>query len=461
MIDLAAFAGSRFAVLGLARSGLSTLRALQQAKLPTVAWDDSAARRREAEAAGFALSDPAGWDWRTIDLLVMSPGIPLTHPVPHPVAAAARASRKPVVCDIELLARVQSQARFVGITGTNGKSTTTALIGHILKQARVPSEVGGNIGRPVLDFDPVPDGGVYVLELSSFQLDLLDQAHFDVAVWLNITPDHIDRHGDLQGYIAAKRRLFRTMRAGDTAVIGIDDEASRETLAQVAADGVHTVPIAVGHEAPGGVSVRDGLLRAAGAASIDLRGIKTLPGAHNWQNAACAFAATRALGVPDEAIAAALPSYPGLPHRQERVAEIAGIVYVNDSKATNADATAKALASYDEIYWILGGTPKEGGVASLAELFGHVRHAFLLGQATEQFAAQLEGRLPYSRCGDLAGALDHAHALAQREARHGAVVLLSPACASYDQWPNYEVRGDAFRRMARALPAAVPLGAAA
>jgi len=462
VIDLAPLRGSRFAVLGLARSGLATMKALDAARLPAVAWDDNAKRREEAAAAGIATVEPRQWDWNAIDLVVMSPGIPLTHPEPHPVARSALRHRKPIVCDIDLLARVQSDARMVGITGTNGKSTTTALIGHVLQQSGRSCEVGGNIGRAVLDFTPLPEDGVYVLELSSFQLDLLEKARFHVAVWLNITPDHIDRHGDLAGYVAAKRHIFERQRSGDTAVIGIDDDASRATFDLLARGPAHTVPIAVGRLPERGVGVVDGILhdRLGEGAEItcDLRSIPTLPGAHNWQNAAAAWAAARALAVPASDIARALPSYPGLPHRQERVASIAGTVYVNDSKATNADATEKALASYDTIYWILGGTPKEGGVASLTPLFGRVRHAFLVGQATEQFAAQLDGRLDYSRCGDLQTALQRASALAQKENLPGAVVLLSPACASYDQWPNYEVRGDAFRRMARALPGAVPMG---
>jgi UDP-N-acetylmuramoylalanine--D-glutamate ligase len=462
VIDLAPLSGSRFAVLGLARSGLATMRALAAAEIAAPAWDDSPQRRAEAEAAGIVLRDPAEWHWPAIDSLVMSPGIPLTHPEPHPVAQAARAAGKPVVCDIELLARVVPGRRLVGITGTNGKSTTTALIGHILEAAGVPSEVGGNIGRPVLGTAPLPPGGVYVLEMSSFQLDLIETTRFDIAIWLNITPDHIDRHGDLEGYVAAKRRIFRNQRPGDTAVVGIDDEFSHQAFDAMVAAGVQAIPIAVGRVPSAGIGVKAGILIDARAGiETELNGIATLPGAHNWQNAAAAWAACRVLGVEPATIVAALRTYPGLPHRQERVAAVGAVAYVNDSKATNADATAKALASYPQnIYWILGGTPKEGGVTSLASLFGRVRHAFLIGQATEEFAGQLDGKLAFSRCGDLAGALDRAHALAQAERRQGAVVLLSPACASYDQWPNYEVRGDAFRRMARALPGAVKLGAA-
>jgi UDP-N-acetylmuramoylalanine--D-glutamate ligase len=393
---------------------------------------------------------------------VISPGIPSTLPVPHPVAVAARAAGKPIICDVELLARAQPRARFVAITGTNGKSTTTALIGHILQQAGARCEVGGNIGRGALDLAPLGEGGLYVLELSSYQLELLQTFHADIAVWLNITPDHIDRHGDLAGYVAAKKNIFARQHAGDCVVIGTEDEASRDVEREMAArSGIACVPVALDRPVANGISYRAGILVDADGYTVDFSDVLTLPGDHNAQNAACAWAVCRWLDVPREMIVAGLRTYSGLPHRQERVAAVGKVVYVNDSKATNADATARALSSYDEIYWILGGQAKEGGVAPLAPYFGRIRHAFLIGEATELFAGQLEGKLPYSRCGDLQSALDAAHALAQREAAGPAVVLLSPACASWDQWKSYEHRGDAFRAMARALPGAEILGRAA
>lgn len=462
MIDLAVLKGSSFVVLGLARSGLATVRALRAAGIECIAWDDSAASREAAAQAGARIADPATVDWSGIAALIISPGIPNTLPVPHPVAVAARAAGKPIICDVELLARAQTEAQFIAITGTNGKSTTTALIGHILQQAGLRCEVGGNIGRGALDLAGLGKGGLYVLELSSYQLELLQTFRADIAVWLNITPDHIDRHGDLAGYVAAKKNIFARQHAGDCVVIGTEDEPSRQVEHEIAArTGIACVPVALDRPVAGGVSYRAGMLVDADGYTVDFSDVPTLPGDHNAQNAACAWAVCRWLDVPREMIVAGLRTYPGLPHRQERVAAVGNVVYINDSKATNADATARALSSYDDIYWILGGQAKEGGVAPLATYFDRIRHAFLIGEATDLFAGQLDGKLPYSRCGDLQSALDAAHALAQREAAGPAVVLLSPACASWDQWKSYEHRGDAFRAMARALPGAESLGRAA
>jgi UDP-N-acetylmuramoylalanine--D-glutamate ligase len=462
MIDLSALRGSRFVVLGLARSGLAAARALKAAGVEFTAWDDNAAKREALAAEGVHIADPRGIDWSGVAGLVMSPGIPHSFPTPHPAAAAAKAAGVKLIGDIELLALSGSKARFVGITGTNGKSTTTALIGHILREAGVDCEIGGNLGPAALDFRPLGADGVYVLEMSSFQLELVPSLRCDVAIWLNITPDHIDRHGDLPGYIAAKRHIFDNQRPVDVAVIGVDDAPSKAEAVRLAGTR-KTIGVTVRGNIPAGVSVHDGILRDAGDGTrVDLRGIKTLPGAHNWQNAAAAWAACRALGLSAAAVEQGLRSYPGLAHRQERVAVIGDIVYINDSKATNADATEKALAAYDTIYWIVGGTAKAEGIAPLSPWFSRVVHAFLVGASSEPFAATLEGRVPFTRSGDLKTALDQAHAMAQREHRGGAVVLLSPACASYDQWPNFEARGDAFRSMARALPGAVvETGAAA
>ncbi len=462
MIDLAFLKGSSFVVLGLARSGLATARALTAAGVGCVAWDDNTASRATAAAAGVALADPASIDWPRTTALVISPGIPSHLPAPHPVAAAARAAGKKIICDVELLARAAPKACFVAITGTNGKSTTTALIGHILAQAGVRCEVGGNIGRGALDLSTLGEGGVYVLELSSYQLELLETFRANIAVWLNVTPDHIDRHGDMAGYVAAKENIFARQQAGDCAVIGIDDEPSRAVHDRIVVrPGVIAVPVAFDRPVAGGVSFRAGSLIDADGYAVDFSDVPTLPGDHNAQNAACAWATCRWLDVPRERIVEGLRSYPGLPHRQERVASVGNVVYVNDSKATNAEATARALSSYHDIYWILGGQAKEGGVAPLASYFDRIRHAFLIGEASDLFAGQLEGKLPYSRCGDLQSALDAAHARAQRDGLGEAVVLLSPACASWDQWKSYEHRGDAFRAMSRALPGAQRLGMAA
>ena len=462
MIDLAVLKGSSFVVVGLARSGLATVRALTAAGIDCIAWDDNASSREEAAKAGARIAEPSKVDWSHVTALVMSPGIPNLLPQPHPAAVAARAAGKPIICDVELLARAQPEALYVAITGTNGKSTTTSLIGHILQDAGLRCEVGGNIGRGALDLAPLGEGGIYVLELSSYQLELLQTFRANVAIWLNITPDHIDRHGDLAGYVAAKKNIFARQRVGDCAVIGTEDEPSRAVEREMAArTGIACVPVALDRPVAGGVSYRAGMLIDADGYTVDFSDVLTLPGDHNAQNAACAWATCRWLDVPREWIVKGLKSYEGLPHRQERVAAVGRVVYVNDSKATNADATARALSSYRDIYWILGGQAKEGGVEPLAPWFDRIRHAFLIGEATELFAGQLDGKVSYTRCGDLKSALDAAHALAQREAKGPAVVLLSPACASWDQWKSYEHRGDAFRAMARALPGAESLGRAA
>jgi UDP-N-acetylmuramoylalanine--D-glutamate ligase len=465
MIDLSVLEGESYVVLGLARSGLTTVRALMAAGIDCVAWDDNAAAREQAAAMGATLAQPSSIDWRKFSALVISPGIPNRLPKPHPVAAAARGAGKPLICDVELLARAQPDNRFVAVTGTNGKSTTTALIGHILKAAGATCEVGGNIGRGALDLAPLGPHGIYVLELSSYQLELLETFRAHVAVWLNITPDHIDRHGDMAGYVEAKRHIFDRQREGDCVVMGVDDEYSRAVFAEVAQHArrnrIGAVPVALDRPVASGVSFRAGKLIDADGYLANFADVPTLPGDHNAQNAACAWAACRWLRISREEIMKGLKTYPGLPHRQERVAMLGQITYVNDSKATNADATARALSSYRNIYWIIGGQAKEGGVAPLAPWFDRIKHAFLIGEATELFAGQLEGKLPFDRCGDLQSALNVAHARAQAEATEPAVVLLSPACASWDQWKSYEHRGDAFREMARALPGAESVGRAA
>jgi UDP-N-acetylmuramoylalanine--D-glutamate ligase len=463
MIIVDGFAGRRVAVLGLARSGQAAARALAGGGADVVAWDDNEAVR-QALGGEFALADPATLGWHGIAALVLSPGIPHSFPAPHPAVAAARAAGVEIVGDLELLGRAEPDANFVGITGTNGKSTTTALIGHILAAAGRPAEIGGNLGTPALALAPLGAGGVYVLEASSFQLELIASLAFAVAVLLNITPDHLDRHGGMAGYIAAKRRIFARQNAAATAIVGIDEAICRDIAAALRhAGAARVVPVSVMAAAPGGVYVdRDGrLIDATGDRAVPvlaLAGAERLPGAHNWQNAAAAYAAVRALGVPAATAAQAIRRFPGLAHRQEPVATIDGVRFINDSKATNADAAATALACYQAVYWIAGGLPKEGGIASLTSYFGRLRHVFLIGAATEEFAATLADTVPFTRCGDLAAAAASAAAMARRDAIPGAVVLLSPAGASYDQFANFEARGDAFRALVRALAVAAPAG---
>lgn len=457
MIEPFPFAGFPVAVFGLGRSGLAAARALLAAEAEVWAWDDDPARREAAAKDGVPLVDLYACDWREPVSLIVSPGVPLTHPAPHPVAEKARAAGCEVIGDIEVLARTMRDARYIGITGTNGKSTTTALTGHILSFAGKEVAVGGNLGTPALALEPLGAEGFYVLEMSSFQIDLTLSITFDVAALLNLSPDHLDRHGDFQSYVAVKKRIFHRQTAPRTAVVGIDDEASRQVFdSLVAAGDQRVVPISGRARAKGGIYVIDGVLHdesdGKAVPVIDLKEIPTLPGEHNWQNAAAAFAVARAAGIDAPVAAACLRTFPGLAHRMELVAIIDGVRFVNDSKATNAEAAARALACYDNIYWIAGGRAKAGGIAALAPYFPRIRHAYLIGEAAQDFAAALEGKVPYTISGELAAAVSLAAAEAKKEGCDNAVVLLSPACASFDQFANFEARGATFRELVAVLP---------
>ena len=452
-IDLSAFAGMPIAVLGLGKSGLSAARALHDFGADVRAWDDDPACREVAQADGMAVVDLAAADLQGVPTLLLSPGIPHSYPAPHPAVIKARAAGCEIVCDIELLARVERDAVYIGITGTNGKSTTTALIGHVLSQLGKRAVIGGNIGAPALSLAPMGDGGIYVLELSSYQLELLPSATFDVAILLNISPDHLDRHGGMAGYIAAKRRIFDGPATRSLAIVGIDDEASRAIYDDLAAQGRRVVAVSVEQPVAGGVYVANGWLiddRGGDARRIiDLSGVETLPGPHNAQNAAVAYTAVSMIVADDPAVddgqlAAAIATFPGLAHRQELIAVIDGCRFINDSKATNADAAARALACNDNIIWIAGGLAKAGGIEPLAPFFSRIRHAFLVGEAANDFATTLEGKVPYTISGELAAAIADAAELA-RTGPQPSVVLLSPACASFDQFADFEARGDAFR----------------
>ena len=455
MIEVFPFAGQPVAVFGLGRSGISAAKALAAADAEVWAWDDSEDQRIAAAAAGVPLVDLYNCDWSELSTLVLSPGVPLTHPQPHAVVSLAKAAGCEVIGDIELLARTMRNARYIGVTGTNGKSTTTALIGHMLSFSGQQVEVGGNLGVPVLDLEPIQNG-VYVLELSSFQIDLIVLLTCDVAVLLNITPDHIDRHGDFDHYVAVKKNIFHRQTLPRVAVVCVDDEPCRKIYESlVEAGDQRVIPVAVGRRVEGGVYVLDGKLYdnmdGGDVALIDLTEIESLPGVHNWQNAAAAFAAARANQVDAVVASACLRGFPGLAHRQELIAEIDGISFVNDSKATNAASAARALACYDAIYWIAGGRSKAGGIADLAPYFPRIAHAFLIGEAAPAFAEALGDDVAHSQCGDLGCALEQAAAMAREQGREGAVVLLSPACASFDQFTDFEARGDAFRRLVEAL----------
>lgn len=450
MIDLPFLKGHVAAVMGLGKSGLSAAKALLASGAEVWAWDDKEEARAVALKAGIPLVDLSACDWTRPEILVWSPGIPHAWPKPHPIAEKARKAGRPILCDIDLLLRAKSEASYVAITGTNGKSTTTSLIGHIFRKAGRRVAVGGNLGTPALDLEPLASKEAYVLELSSYQLELVPSAGFGVAVLLNVTPDHLGRHGGMEGYIAAKRRIFENQPPPATAIVGIDDEHGRRICQELKALARSVVPISAETSVSGGVHAKDGILvddrDGRNETVIDLKSVRSLPGRHNWQNAAAAYAAATASGIEQSAVVEAIRSFPGLAHRQEFVGVKSGVRFINDSKATNADAAEKALVCYDAIYWIVGGQAKEGGIDALSQHFARVKHAFLIGEAAPAFAHTLEGLADYTHCGDLKTATKAAFEMAAKDGVEGAVVLLSPACASWDQFKSFEDRGDQFRR---------------
>ncbi|RBP16753.1 UDP-N-acetylmuramoylalanine--D-glutamate ligase [Roseiarcus fermentans] len=441
--------GETVAVFGLGGSGLSTLAALVGGGATVAAWDDGDKARARAAAAGFPLVDLASADWSRFKALVLAPGVPLTHPEPHWTVKRAHAAGVAVIGDIELFARERAarapNAPLVAITGTNGKSTTTALIAHVLREAGRDVALGGNIGVPALDLPPPADHRVHVIECSSYQIDLAPSLKPTVGLLINITPDHLDRHGDLTHYAAVKERL---VAKADIALVGVDDEPSRAVAARIASGPGRRVVAVSGGESPLAEVFVDGrriVSCDSAEPPIDLEAARALRGAHNGQNAAFACAAARALGVASQDIARAFATFPGLAHRMEEVGRRGRVLFVNDSKATNADAAEKALLSFRDIHWIVGGKPKAGGIEPLRPLFGRVAKAYLIGDATEDFAATLEGAVPFERCNTLSRALEAAARDAFRSRAQEPVVLLSPACASFDQFANFEARGDAFR----------------
>jgi UDP-N-acetylmuramoylalanine--D-glutamate ligase len=450
------FRGKKVAVFGLARSGNAMIEALRQGGAEIHAWDDAGPSVEKARAAGFPVSDLHALDFSGLDALILSPGVPLTHPEPHWTVRKARHAGIEIIGDTEVFGReaAAAGAKIVAITGTNGKSTTTALTGHLFKAAGHDCDVGGNIGTAVfLMRQPVKDR-VYVLELSSFQIDLMPGLHPHAAILTNITPDHLDRHGNMENYAAVKARIFAKQSAGDTALCGVDDEWCA-TIASGIRGGADLRMVSVLRPLTDGISAHDGILRdmrgGIEQARIDLRAMPALRGAHNWQNACMAYGAARALGVAVADIDAGMNSFPGLAHRMQQVATLDSIAFVNDSKATNADAAEKALSSFDTIYWIAGGIAKSGGIAPLKQYFPKIAKSYLIGQASDDFAATL-GQRPFEKCGTLENAVAAAARDAAMDGRKGAVVLLSPACASFDQYPNFEVRGDAFVKAVAALP---------
>lgn len=430
MIVAQAFAGKSFAVLGLARSGQATVAALIASGAKVLAWDEREAARDEAARLGAAIGDPLGTDLTGMAGIVVSPGVPLNR---HPIAAHAKAAGVPVIGDIELFAQARAELpphRVVGITGTNGKSTTTALIHHILKTAGAPTTMGGNIGLPILAQEPLPAGGVYVLELSSYQIDLTFSLDCDVAVLLNVTPDHLDRYDGFEAYRQAKLRLFAMQSRQHAAVYdcrGSEAEAVRDIRGGDPGSNAFTAD-------------PTGLL-------ANQQDWPSLAGPHNLQNAAAAVAACQYLGLSRTDIAAGLCSYPGLPHRMERVGERDGVIFINDSKATNAEAAAPALAAFPAIRWILGGRAKTAELDACLAHAAHIRSAYTIGEAGPMLAEILRPTLPVTE----AVTLDRAVAVAANDAEPGDVVLLSPACASFDQFRDFEDRGDQFRSLVKGL----------
>jgi UDP-N-acetylmuramoylalanine--D-glutamate ligase len=480
MTPATVFAGKSVALFGLGGSGLATALALQAGGARVLACDDNPASMAAASEKGVETGDLKTADWARFAALVLSPGVPLTHPEPHWSAKLAKEAGIEIIGDIELFCRERSKlvprrqvvggveisegsrfspAPLVAITGTNGKSTTTALVAHILRQADKDVQVGGNIGTAILSLEPPSENRFHVIEMSSFQIDLTPSLAPTIGVLLNISPDHLDRHGTLESYAAIKQRL---VAAAETGVIGIDDDPSRATYCRLREQSPSRPLIAISGDYTGeGIFTHEGrlarLIQAGPQAPwlellVDLKDIRSLRGTHNAQNAAAAFAACEALGLTHEEIARGMRTFPGLPHRMEEVGRRGQAIFVNDSKATNADSTEKALASYEHIYWILGGKAKDGGIAPLRGYFPKVEKAYLIGAATDEFAKALDGQVRFARCGTLDKAVAQAAEDVQASAASEPVVLLSPACASYDQYRNFEIRGDHFRDLVRALP---------
>jgi UDP-N-acetylmuramoylalanine--D-glutamate ligase len=465
VIPVTSFSGKTVAVFGLGGSGLASCHALKAGGANVIAADDNADSVAQAVKAGFTTANLREVPWTNFAALVLAPGVPLTHPVPHWTVLAAQAAGVPVIGDIELFCierkRTAPNAPFVAITGTNGKSTTTALIAHLMREAGHDVQMGGNIGTAILSLEPPRTGRVHVVEMSSYQIDLTPSLDPSVGLLLNVTEDHIDRHGTLAHYAAVKERLVASVQKNGAAVIGVDDNWCRAAADRIEQAGTNVVRVSVKQPLADGIyAERDLLVRAAGGARSEIArigGIGSLRGLHNAQNAACASAAALALGVREDVIQKGLRSFPGLAHRMEQVGRKGAVLFVNDSKGTNADAAARALSSFNDIFWIAGGKPKTGGITSLAEFFPRIRKAYLIGEAAQEFAGTLGTMVPH----EISQTLDAAITAAARDAEAAGlaspVVLLSPACASFDQYRNFEIRGNRFRELVQALPGVVPV----
>jgi UDP-N-acetylmuramoylalanine--D-glutamate ligase len=464
MIPAASFAGKTVAVFGLGGSGLASAQALVAGGAKVVGFDDGAASLAKARDAGIAVADLHSLDWSNVAALLLAPGVPLTHPAPHWSVALAKAAGVEVIGDVELFCRERRRlaphSPFVAITGTNGKSTTTAVIHHLLKSAGRDAEVGGNIGTAVLTLSPPRDGLAHVVECSSYQIDLAPTLDPRVGVLINVSEDHLDRHGTLAHYAAVKERLVAGVQKDGTAVIGVDDDWCAAAAERVADSGKTVARISVRRHLSEGIYFDEGEIVRATEGSrepiADLAGIGSLRGLHNAQNAACAAAAGLALGLNPAQIQSGLRSFPGLAHRMEQVGRKGGVLFVNDSKATNADSAAQALGCFSDMFWIAGGKPKTGGITSLARFFPRIRKAYLVGEAADEFARTLDGKVACEKAGTIDRAVEAAARDAAASDLRQPVVLLSPACASFDQFRNFEVRGDHFRKLVLAIPGVVP-----
>jgi UDP-N-acetylmuramoylalanine--D-glutamate ligase len=464
VIPVTTFAGKKVAVFGLGGSGLVSASALLAGGADVIGYDDNTQSVTKAAAAGIPTADLHTIDWSKIAALVLAPGVPLTHPAPHWSADLAHKAGVEVIGDIELFCRERAKLApgtpFVAITGTNGKSTTTALIAHLAASAGMDVQLGGNIGTAILSLAPPAEGRVYVIECSSYQIDLAASINPSIGILINLSEDHLDRHGTMQHYADVKERLVAGVPENGTAVVGVDDEWCRRVAHRLEESRENVVRISARQELTSGIYVsQQRIMRANGVDAeqiAELGGIGSLRGVHNAQNAACAAAAALALGLDAKTIQAGLRSFPGLAHRMEEIGRRGAVLYVNDSKATNADSSAQALACFTDIYWIAGGKPKTGGIESLRCFFPRIRKAYLIGEAAQEFAATLGTAVPH----DIVGTLDRAVAAASHDAEVSSAaepaVLLSPACASFDQYRNFEVRGDAFRALVLTLPGLVP-----
>jgi UDP-N-acetylmuramoylalanine--D-glutamate ligase len=465
MIPVTSFAGKTVAVFGLGGSGLASCHALRAGGAEVIAGDDGAAQLAEAAKAGFVTADLRKVSWANFAALVLTPGAPLTHPLPHWSVLAARQAGVEVIGDIELFCRERRRhapdAPFVAITGTNGKSTTTALVAHLMRVAGYDVQMGGNIGTAILSLQPPRMGRVHVIEMSSYQIDLSPSLDPSVGILLNVSEDHIDRHGTLEHYAAVKERLVAGVQPRGTAIVGVDDGWSRNAADRIEQAGRHVVRISVRNPLADGIYVeRETIVRASGGARneiADIGGVGSLRGLHNAQNAASAAACALALGVSLEVLQQGLRSFPGLAHRMEQVGRRDKVLFVNDSKGTNADAAAHALSSFADIFWIAGGRSKLGGITGLTGFFPRIRKAYLIGEAAAEFAATLGEAVPHEISETLEVAVANAARDAEASSLAEPVVLLSPACASFDQYRNFEIRGTKFRDLVTALPGVEPV----